>query len=161
MLSRRLCTLAAAAALILSVGTIAESRPRAAGPLAVDVSRLRDLGLGSSADLVQTTVASQLAADGMGGRVAVRVTGLSMVSYAGGDAAGGGSGGNGSSGGYNDYLEGDVLLLGPGGQVVGQRHQVVASPASSGGAWYLPGAELRRIEAVSRIFADWARRTAL
>lgn len=140
------------------------ARPRAvtAAPagIAVDVSRLRALGLGPVADLVQVSLARELAASGA--RVAVRITGLSMNSYVGsGSGAGGGGGGSGAAGGGGgdyDYLEGDVLTLGPRGEIVSQRHQVVSSPASSGGAYYLPGAEQRRVEAISRAFADWARR---
>lgn len=157
---------AASAALLMSVTVSAEARPRrvaaAVAPVAVDVSRLRELGLGATADLIQATVAHELAALGGQGRVSVRVTGLSMNNYAGSDSGSGGgaSGSSGSSGSNNDYLEGDVFVIGPGGQILSQKHQVVATPASSGGAYYLPGAEQRRVESVSRVFAAWATRTA-
>lgn len=157
------CLFAAALALAGAVATVpaqaVRARPASVGGAVVDVSRLRLLGLGPVADQVQATIARDLAASGMAGRVAVSITGLSMVNWAGQDSGEGAGGGRGSGGGSNyDYLEGDILLLGPGGQVVGQRHTVVSSLASSGAPYYVPGSEQRRIQALSRNFAEWARR---
>ncbi len=150
----------------------AAARPRAATPpaagIVVDVSRLRELGLGPTAELVQVSVARELAGGISGpiagGRILVRITGLSINSFAGSETGGGGGGGGGggASGGTSyDYLEGDLLVLGARGEVLSQRHQVSSTPSSSGGPYYLPGSERRRVEVISRNFADWLKRTAL
>lgn len=143
----------------------ADARPRAnaataAAGIVVDVSRLRATGLGPTADLLQAAVARELAGAVGGARVTVRLTGFSFASYAGSDGGGGGSGGDGGgAGGIVDYLEGDFQVIGAGGAVLAERHQVSSSPASSGGAYYLPGAEERRVEAAGRTFAAWVKRS--
>lgn len=137
----------------------AEARPRRSPPqpgLVVDVSALRARGLTIEADIIQSTIAGEIARSGpRAGRLYVRITGLSLNAYAGGS----GVGFRGRSAGVDsDYLEGDFQVLGPRGEVLAGRPMVVNTPASSGGAWYLPGNEQRRIEAIARIFAGWIRR---
>lgn len=161
--------LLAGLALSLLAALPAEARPRGsvAPGVVVDVSRLRALGLGPTADLVQAAVARELAGGlpaAPGARIVVRLTGLSLNSYVGSSSGNGGGGAGAGSiggGGDYDYLEGDLLVLGPRGEILAQRHQVSSSPASSGGAYYLPGAERRRVEAISRNFAGWLRQSAL
>jgi hypothetical protein len=58
----------------------------------------------------------------------------------------------------NDYLDGVVTLIGPGGQVLATQKILTVSPTSAGGAWYIPGGELRRTAVLSQNFASWARR---
>jgi hypothetical protein len=58
----------------------------------------------------------------------------------------------------NDFLEGEALLLGPAGEVLSRRRQVLALPSSSGGPYYLPGSETRRVINLARTFADWIKR---
>ncbi|MBV9078859.1 MAG: hypothetical protein JO048_15450, partial [Methylobacteriaceae bacterium] len=85
--------------------------------ITVDVSRLRELGAGASADLVQRAMLSELASSGLarpGSRLVVRVIGLNINDYAG-QTGGAGSGVGG--GVNNDYLEAEAVLLGAGGQV--------------------------------------------
>ena len=59
----------------------------------------------------------------------VRVTGVSLNAYAG-HGHGLGRSGKGGGGGSNDYLEGDALVVGPRGEILGAHHQVSATPAS-------------------------------
>lgn len=158
---------ASLAALVMAASPAAMARSRApvatqAGTV-VDASRLYALGLGPIADQLRSTVARELAGGlpwAPGARIVVHLTGLSMNAYAGsnGGSSGGGAGGASGNGSDFDYLEGDLQVLGPRGEVVSQRHLVVSSPASSGGAYYLPNGEDRRISAVARVFADWLRR---
>ena len=140
--------------------------PAAAG-LVVDVTHLRAIGLGPTADLIQQAAYREFAAIGMpgGNRLVVRFEALSLQTYAGsegGDGGGGGGGGGGSGGSgnatNNDYLEGDATVIGPGGQVVRTIHHVLALPANAAGAYYLPGAEQRRVVGLARTFAEWIKR---
>jgi hypothetical protein len=161
MRARLTLLFAAAAALATSLGP-ADARPRRAPPqpaVVVDVSALRARGLAVEADIVQQTIAREIARGGpRTGRVYVRITGLSLSAFVGGAGTGAGHRGSGGSGGVSsDYLEGDFQVLGPNGEVLAGRPMVVNAPASSGGAWYLPGSEPRRIEAIARNFAGWVR----
>lgn len=139
----------------------ADARPRRAAPapgIVVDVSVLRARGLPVEADIIRSTIAQAIAANGPRGRVHVRITGLSLSAFAGGMGIGGGHRGSVGGGGTStDYLEGDFQVLGPRGEVLAGRPLLVTSPASSGGAWYLPGVDRARIEAISRNFASWVR----
>ncbi len=142
------------------------TRGDAPGPgLVIDVTHLREVGLGPTADLIQQAAYREFAAIGVpgGNRLVVRFEALSLNSYSGGESGDGGGGGGGGGGGSgngtnNDYLEGDATVIGPGGQVVTRIHHVIALPANSGGAYYLPGAEQRRVTGLARTFADWIKR---
>lgn len=146
----------------------AEARTRPAGamsasaaPVIVDVSRLRTLGLGPIADLVQTTIASALRDRAPAGtRLVVRVDALSMGSFVGSEGGGGGSGTGGENGGSvgTDSMEGVGLLVGPGGDVRASYPIVLTLPSDSGGAYYLPGDEQRRIVVLSQNFVRWIER---
>ena len=128
--------------------------------IVVDVDRLKALGLGPFAEYVRMAAADearQVFADriGPGGAtLVVRLTGLSMRSYTGSSSIRG-SGGLGE----NDYLEGEALILGPGGVVVARKPQLLPLAASSGGAWYREDGERRRVEIISRYYVQWLRRT--
>ena len=126
----------------------------------MDVGPLKTQGLGPYADLVGSTLEAELRrafADLMarsGPRLVVRVTGLSLRAYVGGSSSRlGGSGGTSS-----DYVEGEAVVIGRGGAVLRRHPQLSALPASSGGAWYLPDNEQRRLAALSAHFAGWLRR---
>lgn len=135
-----------------------------AASLVIDVTRLRALGLGPAADVIEQAAYREFAAIGVpgGNRLVVRFQALSLNAYSGGegsDGGGGGGGGGGSGNGTNnDYLEGDATVIGPGGQVVTTVHHVLALPANAGGAYYLPGAEQRRVIGLTRTFAEWVKR---
>lgn len=85
----------------------------------------------------------------------VRVSGLSLAAY------GGSQGGDRSSfggSGTTDYLDGEALLVGRGGEILARHPQLSALPASSGGAWYDPASERRRVAALAEHYAQWLRR---
>ncbi|MFD0935735.1 hypothetical protein ACFQ12_11160, partial [Methylobacterium trifolii] len=70
-----------------------------------------------------------------------------------------GGGRSGAGGGtQTDYLDGEALLVGPGGRVLGRHPQLTATPSSYGGAWYDPQSERRRITAIADIYAEWLAR---
>ena len=164
-ISRRSFLVASLAALapVIASSVSAALRVRGAGhpssSIVVDVDRLRALGLGATAEL------QSVLADRIGGRnLVVRITGLTLSAYAGGGgggggAGGGGGGGRGGGGGETDYLEGEALLLGAGGEIVARHPQLLALPSSTGGAWYRPDNEQRRIVILARYYAQWLRRT--
>lgn len=137
---------------------------QAAG-LVVDVTHLRAVGLGQTADLIQQATYREFGAIGVpANRLVVRFEALSLNAYAGsegGDGGGGGSGGGSGGSGNgtnNDYLEGDATVIGPGGQPLKTIHHVIALPANAAGAYYLPGAEQRRVVGLARTFAQWIKR---
>lgn len=158
-LDRRAVIAGAAAAIATPV--VAQTQPQATySTIGVDVGPLEGQGLGPYADIVRATLEAELRtafADVMarsGPRLVVRITGLSLRSYAGGSSSRlGGSGGT-----SNDYLEGVALVTGRNGAVLRRHPQLSALPASSGGAWYLPDNEQRRLAALCAHFASWLRR---
>ncbi len=158
-LGRRTVLAAAAAVLALAGSARAEPAARYAS-VSVDVGPLRARGLGSYAELVRATMQAELSAafaDRLGGggpRLVVRIDAVSMRDYVGGESSRFG----GSGGASNDYLEGEAMVIGRRGEVLLRRPQLSALPASSGGAWYLPDNENRRLAAISRHFAAWLRR---
>ncbi len=89
---------------------------------------------------------------GGGPRLVVVLTGLSLRDYVanGSRAALGGT--------QSDYLEGDALLVGRRGEIIGRHHQLTATPSSYGGAWYDPASERRRLAVVADIYAQWLAR---
>jgi hypothetical protein len=94
---------------------------------------------------------------GPGPRLLVRVTGVSLNAYAG-SGQGLGRSGKGGGGGSTDYLEGDALALDSRGQIIGLHHQVSATPASHGGAWYDRDSERKRTAFLAQHYAQWLRR---
>ncbi|AWN44617.1 hypothetical protein DK389_17485 [Methylobacterium durans] len=154
------------AALALVAGAAAaDDFPRLNGErfadIRVDVRPLIAQGNGPQAEALRAdlTLALRRAFAGrLGGRgpiLVVLVRGLSLPPYAG--AQGGGRGGLGG-GNQTDYLDGEALLVGRGGEVLGRHPQLTATPSSYGGAWYDPLSERRRVTAVANIYAEWLRR---
>ena len=130
--------------------------------VAVDIAPLRAKGLGGYADFVGRALQRQLQeayADRIGGRgprLVVRVDALSLRTYAGSDSRLGLG-----SGSPTDYLEGEALVVGPRGEILARHPQLSAVPASSGGAWYDPDSESRRVEALAAHFAGWLKRSEI
>ncbi len=134
---------------------VADARPprRPVGGISVDVRPLLDLGLDGFAEIVRADVQQSLAVEfagrlGPGQRLVARINGLSLRSYVGGE----------SLLYNNDYLDGVVILIGPDGRELASQKILTVLPASSGGAWYLPGGEQRRTAGLAQAFASWARR---
>lgn len=90
---------------------------------------------------------------GRGPALVVVVTGLSLRDY-----VGNGGGRFGLGGMQSDYMEGDALLVGHRGEVLGRHHQLTATPSSYGGAWYDPANESRRVAVIADIYAQWLAR---
>jgi hypothetical protein len=159
MTSRR-AFLTGAGALVLAGGAAAQAPGPRFSSVVVDVSHLRAIGASRTADLVQaamTEEARRVFADrtGPGPRLVIRVTAVSMRSW-----AGGGEGGFPGGGGIgNDFIEGEALVLGPRHEILARHPQLFAHPANSGGAWYDPDNEGRRVVLLSRYFAQWLRRS--
>lgn len=130
--------------------------------VAVDASILYARGNGAAADLLRDALEAELRQDfagrigGRGPRLFVRITALSLSAYAGGEGGRFGFGGGATN---TDYLEGEALVLGPRGEVMARYPQLSAVPASSGGAWYLPDAEGRRVVALAKHFGGWLKRS--
>ena len=144
---------------------VAQPQGSAAGQLfssvAVDLSVIRARDIGPTSDLLHRALTAELQREfagrlgGRGPRLVVRITGVSLNAYAGSDR-----GGRGFGGGTNtDYLEGEALVLGRRGEILARYPQLSAVPASSGGAWYLPDSESRRVVALAEHFAGWLTRT--
>jgi hypothetical protein len=125
----------------------------------VDVRPLRDKGAGLQAEALESDLTEALRKTfagrigGRGPRLVVVISGLSLRPYAG-------SGGRLGYGGnfQTDYLEGEALLVGAKGQVLGRHPQMTATPSSYGGAWYDPQFEGRRLSAIADIYAQWLAR---
>jgi hypothetical protein len=157
-------------AAMLVVGTpqasLAQGFPRSPPQLrfasiVVDTSILYARQDAVTADLLHDALEAELNSDfadrlgGRGPRLVVRITGITLNDYVGSDR-GFGFGGGGTS---SDYLEGEAAVVGPHGEVLARYPQLSAIPASSGGAWYLPGGEGRRVVALAKHFGGWLRRT--
>lgn len=130
----------------------------------VDVRPLLAQGGGLQAQALRADLLASLQrsfADRLGGRgptLVVLVRSLSLTPYAG-SQGGGRSAGGGGGATQTDYLDGEALLVGRGGEVLARHPQLSATPASFGGAWYDPLSERRRIAAIADHYAQWLRRT--
>ncbi|MCJ2126137.1 hypothetical protein [Methylobacterium sp. J-077] len=125
----------------------------------VDVRPLRASGSGLQAEALAADLTESLRKTfagrigGRGPRLIVVVKALSLRPYVGGGALRG-RGGNFET----DYLEGEALLVGRDGQVLGRHPQMTATPSSYGGAWYAPDFEARRLAVIADIYAQWLDR---
>lgn len=89
---------------------------------------------------------------GSGPSLVVVVRSLSLTAYVGSESRRFGGGGQ------TDYLDGEALLVGRRGEILARHPQLSALPASSGGAWYDPDSERRRVTAIAEHYAQWLRR---
>jgi hypothetical protein len=140
----------------------AQAQAQAYSRITADASRLRELGLGPYAREIEANLARSLARafagrTGVRGAPAllVRITGVQLSSYAGGEGGDGFRfGGGGSS---SDYMDGEALVL-DGRRVLSRHPQLATLPSSSGGAWYGPQNEQRRTAALCDHYAGWLAR---
>ena len=59
----------------------------------------------------------------------------------------------------NDYLEGEGLVIAPGGAVIGRYPVLSSLGASYSGSSYISGSDQRRVSNIGWHFASWVRRT--
>jgi hypothetical protein len=165
--ARRILALGAARVVVLAVSLVvgtalafggaqahSQKAPLRAHAISVDVTPLLEKGLSTYALIVrddlwqafETEFAGQLQP---GQRLLVFIRGISLASYVGGRDL---------LWPQSDFMDGEVTLLDAGGRLLATQKLLVQSPASSGGAWYIRGGELRRTAALSQVFAAWARR---
>ena len=153
---------AAACWAALSGAAAAQAAFGAISGVRVDVAPLLARGAGPQAEALRddlTAALRQSFADrlaGSGPTLVVRITGLSLNPYAGGQ---GGRGAFGGGGTQTDFLDGEALLVGRRGEVLARHPQLSTLPASSGGAWYDPASERRRVAAIADHYAAWLRRS--
>ena len=138
---------------------VAQDVPARYSAIQVDVGPLYAKGLGPYAGAVRATLGRALATEfgpavgGRSARLVVRIDAISLRSY-----VGPGRSGIFGTNSQTDYLEGEALVIGPRGEVVSRLPQLSAVPSSSGGAYYLPDAEERRLFALTAHFAGWLKR---
>lgn len=165
MLDRRALMISGLAAATASVTGCQTTPPLGAGvPIAairVDVSRLVELGWGANATGIKIAMERELATlfgptlrRGTGPILVVAIRGIWLASYAGG-GGGGKLGGGGSS---NDSLDSVATLIEPGGRVLATYPILSTISSSSGGAWYRPDVDQRRIAALIENNALWIKR---
>jgi hypothetical protein len=160
-LTRRALLCAAAALLIATPKTALARTPGPFGRIIVDVTPLEAKGMGGYARVVKAAVETAAAtsfagAVAPGGRglptLIIQVSGLSLSAYAGSSGVWPNSGGVSS-----DYMEGRLITQ-VGGKTVATIPMLSALPASSGGAWYAPDNDQRRLLALAQHFTWWSRR---
>jgi hypothetical protein len=126
----------------------------------VDVGPLLAQGGGAPAEVLRDDLLGALNrefADRIGGAgpvLVVRIKSLSLRPYTGSEGGRSGFGG----GSPSDYLDGEALIVGRRGEVLARHPQLSALPSSSGGAWYDPDSERRRVAAIAQHYAGWLRR---
>lgn len=130
----------------------------------VDVGQLVARGLAPWAQLVRASMQPELnrmfatritPGDKRADRVVVRVDSIFLTSWAG--SSGGGGWFDSGGGSDSDYMEGDALVMSPDGSVRAKYHILLALPASSAGAWYLPDIDNRRVVNLAQVFGQWVR----
>lgn len=137
------------ALLLATFGAIdAGARQAQARAVTVDTSGLAKRGVPQLAARIKAALtprARAALASAPGPAVVVRIRTLQLAAEVGG----------GWFRDPTDYLEGDLVIPGRAPIPI-----LVALPASSGGAWYAPGNEGRRVAALIEAFAGWLARYA-
>lgn len=160
MTTRRAFILSAAAGAVLAGGGLAQAQSRTIGAIRVDTSRIAAQGWGERSREIARALERQLAttlAPMMrrgGPTLHVAVKGVWLASFAGGSGGGKPTGGGGSM----DNFDSDYTLVGPRGEVLGTWPIMSNIGSDSGGAWYLPDVDDRRIAALIENNALWIKR---
>lgn len=151
MLARRAFLIGIAATTLAGCQTTAQTAPPVAiGAIRVDTGPLAAKGQSATAAMIKPMLERELASlrSGHGATLQVTVTGLYLTSYAGGQAVTMG----------NDTLESEARLIGADGREIARYPILAIMAPSSGGAWYRPDVNQRRIEALVASNAQWIRR---
>jgi hypothetical protein len=159
--SARLGFAAFLAALVAACMPMAGADPAmTVSALSIDVSPLRDKGLGPYADRVGTLVLR--AASGQfavqpgsnAPRVVLSITQVQLAAAPAGTTSdslyGGGSGVD-----ARDYIEGNVMLVS--GRDIVTQSRIVTGLAVDNVGWMQPGYDDRRLANLADVFAQWAR----
>ncbi|PZN95728.1 MAG: hypothetical protein DCF30_18515 [Hyphomicrobiales bacterium] len=141
--------------------TAALAQARTIGAIRVDTSRIARQGWGENADRIRLAMERQLAQTlgpiyrrGAGATLQVTVKGVWLSSFAGGSGGGRPTGGGGS----NDNFDSDIAVLGPRGEVLQSFPILSVLDSGSGGAWYRPDVDQRRVAALIENNALWIKR---
>jgi hypothetical protein len=151
MPTRRLLALGTAAALLAGCQTASPPGPGIViGAIRVDTGPLAAKGQSATATMIKPMLERELAGlrSTHGATLLVTVSGLYLTSYAGGQAVTLG----------NDSLESEARLIGADGRELARYPVLAIMAPSSGGAWYRPDADQRRIAALVASNAEWIRR---
>jgi len=151
----------AGAALALAPLSAASAQARTIGKIRVDTSRIARQGWGENAESIRIALERQLVTTlgplyrpGAGSTLSVTVKGVWLASFAGGSGGGKPTGGGGS----NDNFDSDIAVLGPRGEVLQTFPILSVLDSGSGGAWYLPDVDQRRVAALIENNALWIKR---
>lgn len=149
------------AAFALAPLSIARAQAHTIGKIRVDTSRIALQGWGENADRIRVAMERQLAATlgpiyrrGAGNTLHVTVKGVWLASFAGGSGGGKPTGGGGS----NDNFDSEIAVLGPRGELLQTFPVLSVVDSGSGGAWYRPDVDQRRVAALIENNALWIRR---
>ncbi len=159
--SRRTLLAGFGALALVSCATTGETSGTSFSSISIDVSILRQKGVGPWADIIAAAAQRETANTFAGRRsprgpkLVIRFTGLQMSSYTGG----GGMNALGESDDqYNDYIEGEAVIIGSRGEILRTLPQLHALPSSAAGAWYDPDNERLRVAGLARNFVQWIGR---
>ncbi|MDR1827084.1 MAG: hypothetical protein LBR29_02000 [Methylobacteriaceae bacterium] len=138
--------------------TGADSAPPGYSSVKVDASSYRNQGYKHWADLVEqagNAEAKRLFPLRKGGpRLVIRVDSVFLTAF-----AGRGEYDEFSSGGSdNDSIEATAVVVDGNGRTICNARQLSSLDAGSGGAWYLPDNEPRRVQALARNSVQWFSR---
>jgi hypothetical protein len=149
------------AAFALAPLSLARAQARSIGAIRVDTSRIARQGWGENADRIRVAMERQLAVTlgpiyrrGAGATLHVTVKGVWLSSFAGGSGGSKPTGGGGS----NDNFDSEITVVGPRGEVLQTFPILSVLDSGSGGAWYLPDVDQRRVAALIENNALWIRR---
>lgn len=160
MTTRRVFVLSALAGAVLASAGPALAQARTIGAIRVDTSRLAAQGWGQRSQEIKRDLERQLATTLApmirrgGPTLTVTVKGVWLASFAGGSGGSKPSG----AGGSNDNFDADYVLTGLRGEVLGNWAILSNIGADSGGAWYRPDVDQRRVAALIENNALWIRR---
>lgn len=156
MLTRRHLVFALAAAPVASAPAFAQR-----STVRIDLSPLQRQGMGGPmlgivAAAIRRAFDPWLAA--RGGGAIVRIDSISMAGYAGGGWGSARGRGYGVGGGSDDSMAGEIIRTDAQGRVIARFPMHNALAADSGGVWYDPQVDARRLDALATHWAQWAVR---
>lgn len=149
------------AALTLSPALVkaALAQARTIGAIRVDTSHIARQGWGENAERIRIAMERQLAETlgplyqrGKGATLHVLVKGVWLSNFAGG------SGRSTGGGGSNDNFDSEITVFGSRGEVLQTFPILSVVDSGSGGAWYRPDVDQRRVAALIENNSLWIKR---